>query len=70
MGRSSPDYPGSERQIAQSDVEPGAALLRRSGRISPGRFKPHFSSDRSGILLFRGRLRWLYEDEGLSRVIF
>lgn len=70
MGRSSPDDPGSETQIAQSDVEPGAALLRRSGRISRRRSKPHFSSDRSGIFLFRGRLLWLYEDEGLSRVIF
>lgn len=69
MGRSSPDDPGSQRQIVQSDVEPGAALLRRSGRISPRRSKPHFSSDRSGIFLFRGRLLGLYEDEGLSHVI-
>lgn len=70
MGRSSPDYAGSERQIAQSDVKPGAALLRRSGRISRRRSKPHFSSGRSWIFMFRGRLLFLYEDEGLSRVVF
>lgn len=70
MGRSSPDYPGSETQIAQSDVEPAAALLRRSGRIFRRCSKPHFSSDRSGIFLFRRRLLWLHEDEGLPRVIF
>lgn len=33
MGRSSPDYPGSEAQIAQTDVKPSAAILLCSGRI-------------------------------------
>lgn len=33
MGRSSPDYPGSEAHIAQTDVKPSTALLLCSGRI-------------------------------------
>ena len=36
MGRSSPDYPGSEAQITQTDVKPRAALLLCFGRISCG----------------------------------
>lgn len=42
MGRSSPDYPGSEAQIVHTDVKPSTALWLCGGRIFCCPSKLHF----------------------------
>lgn len=55
MGRSSPDYPGSEAQIAQTDVKPSAAILLCSGRIFCRPPKTAFFQGQVRNFMFRGR---------------